>query len=116
MQILLLSHLKHPIFRGAFEQHVGVFWLRKKEQRMECFSHNIKAILDVVLLIFHAQETCKSTTHNPGLHPTSLTMASVTSHDGQIFITTAILQQAKMKGSVANDLIRRDHCSQHAAD
>jgi hypothetical protein len=34
---------------------------------MEFLLHNIKAFLDVILLIllvFHAQETCKSTTHN----------------------------------------------------
>ncbi len=34
---------------------------------------NIKAFLDSILLIFHAQETCKSTTtHNPGPYPRSL--------------------------------------------
>ena len=32
------------------------------------------AFLDGIWLIFHAQETCKSTTHNPGLYPMSLTM------------------------------------------
>ncbi len=38
------------------------------------FLLNIKAFLDGLLLIFHAQEIFKSTTHNPGPHPTSLFM------------------------------------------
>ncbi len=61
------------------------------------FLRNIKAFLDGILLIFHAQETCKSTTHNPGLHPKSLTMTSIPSHDNPIFITTALLQHMKMR-------------------
>ncbi len=38
------------------------------------FLHNIKAFLDGILLIFHAQEIFKSTTYNPDLHPMNLTM------------------------------------------
>jgi hypothetical protein len=83
---------------------------------MDLFLHNIKAILDVILLIFHTQKTCKSTTHNPDPHPMSLTMTSVPSHDGPIFIATALLQQMKMKGDVANDLVSRHHCSQRTTD
>ncbi len=82
------------------------------------FSHNIKACWDGILLIFHAQEIFifKSTTHNPGPHPTSLTMISVPSPDGCIFIPTVLLQQTKMKGNVADNLNSRHHCSQRAAD
>jgi hypothetical protein len=71
---------------------------------MDFVLHNIKEFLDVILLIFHTQETCKSTTHTPGLHPTSLIMTSVPSYNGPIFITTALLQQTKMKGDVLNNL------------
>jgi hypothetical protein len=77
---------------------------------------NIKAFLDGIWLIFHAQETCKSTTHNPGPHPTSFTMKSVPSHNGPIFITTALLQQIKMKGNTSEDILGRGHHLQHAAD
>jgi hypothetical protein len=69
------------------------------------------------LLIFHAQETCKRTTHNPGPHPTRLTMTSVPSYDGPIFITTALLQQSQMKGDVTDKLVSmHHHHSQSAVD
>jgi hypothetical protein len=77
---------------------------------------NIKAFSDVILLIFHAKETCKSTTHNPGPHPTNLTMNSIPTHDGPISITTAILQQTKMKGNATDNLLSRCYYLQHAAD
>jgi hypothetical protein len=53
----------------------------------------------------HVQETCKSTTHNPGPQPMSLTMISVPSPDGWIFIATALFQQTKMNGDVADNLL-----------
>ncbi len=45
-----------------------------------------------------------------------VTITSLSSHKGPIFITAALLQQAKMKGDVANDLVSRHHHSQRAAD
>jgi hypothetical protein len=83
---------------------------------MMVFLCNIKAFLDAILLIFHAQETCKSTTHNPGLHLTSLTMISLPSSDGQIFIAMVLFQQMKIKGYVTDNLVSKHHCSQRAAD
>jgi hypothetical protein len=66
---------------------------------------------------FHAQEIFKSTTHNPGLHPTSLTMILYPPlTDSRIFIAMALFQQTKMKDDVANNLVSRCHCSQLAAD
>ncbi len=54
--------------------------------------------------------------HNPpGLHPTSLTMMSIPSPDGWIFIATALFQQTKMMGDVTDNLFSRHHHSQHAA-
>jgi hypothetical protein len=70
------------------------------------FLHKIKAFLDVILLIFHAQEIFKSTTHNPGPHPMKFDHdISVPSPDRRIYIATAIFQQTKMKGNVADNLV-----------
>jgi hypothetical protein len=80
------------------------------------FLRNIKVFLDGILPLFHAQEACKSTTHNPGPHLTSLTMISVPSPDSRIFIATALFQQTKLKGNVADNLVSRPHHSQHVAD
>jgi hypothetical protein len=63
--------------------------------------------LDGILLIYHAQETCKSTTHHPGPYPTSLTMISIPSPDGPIFIAMAFFQQMKTKDDVANNIVSR---------
>jgi hypothetical protein len=41
---------------------------------------------------------------------------SVPSPDSQIFIPTALFQQTKKKGGVANNLVSRRHHSQFAAD
>jgi hypothetical protein len=41
---------------------------------------------------------------------------SIPSPDGRIFIATALFQQMKMKADVADNLVSRCHCSQHAAD
>jgi hypothetical protein len=80
------------------------------------FLRNIKAFLDGIWFIFHALETCKSTTHNPGSAPTSFTMKSVPSHNGLIFIMMALLQQTKMKGNASEDILSRGYHLQHAAD
>jgi hypothetical protein len=44
---------------------------------MDFFVQNFKVFLDEIMLMFHTQEICKSTSHSQGLHPTSLTMTSV---------------------------------------
>jgi hypothetical protein len=75
------------------------------------YVHNIKTFFDGILLIFHTQEIFKSKTHNPGPHPTSLTMISVPSSDCRIFIAMVLFQQTKMKSDVADSLISRRHCS-----
>jgi hypothetical protein len=73
----------------------GILGVQDGIERLFIFFGNIKAFLDGLLLIFHAKETCKSTTHNPAPHPMSLTMITVLSHDGPIFITAAIFQLTK---------------------
>ncbi len=100
--------LTHRGISGAQEEIEDGFFLRII----------IKAFFDGLLLIFHTQEIFKSTTHNPGTHPTSLTMTSVPSPDGRIFIRMALFQQTKMKGDVADNLVSRHHChcSEHTTD
>jgi hypothetical protein len=67
-------------------------------------------------LNFHVQEIFKSTTHNPGLHPTSLTMIYPYPHLTANFHHNGAFSTDKMKGDVANNLVSRCHCSQLAAD
>jgi hypothetical protein len=80
------------------------------------FFCNIKAFLDGIWFIFHSLEICKSTTHNPGPHPTSFTMKSVPSRNSLIFIMMALLQQKKMKDNASEDILSRGYHLQRAAD
>ncbi len=112
--LTVTSWIPH-FLRGIWAQCRGILGVQYGKE-YGFFLHNVKALLVGILLTFNTQETYKCPTHNPGLHPRSLTMTSVPSHGGPIFNTTALLQLMKMKGGVANDLISRHHCSQHAAD
>jgi hypothetical protein len=70
-------HISHtPFLEGYLSKLLGYFKCARWN-RGWIFLCNIKAFLDGILLIFHAQEICKSTAHNQGLHPMSLTMISV---------------------------------------
>jgi hypothetical protein len=80
---------------------------------MVFFKRNIKAFFDG---LFHAQEIFKSTTHNQSAPHQFDHDISIPSPDGRIFMVTALFQQAKMKGDVADNLVSRCHCSQRTTD
>jgi hypothetical protein len=62
---------------------------------------NMKAFLDG---LFHTQEIFKSTTHNRSAPHEFDHDISAPSPDGQMFMATALFQQAKTKGDVADNL------------